>query len=144
MAPDTVRRTGPNGRTATMYRRPMISHVSVGVTDLQRALRFYDAALAPLGYRRVYTGPISAGWGTADGAESFAAKLQARPPAPGPGFHVAFVAPDREAVHAFHAAALASGGEDDGGPGPRPNYGETYYAAFVSDPDGTRLEAVHQ
>jgi catechol 2,3-dioxygenase-like lactoylglutathione lyase family enzyme len=122
----------------------MISHVSVGVTDLQRALRFYDAVLQALGYRRVYTGPISAGWGTPDGTEQFAVKLQGRAPAPGPGFHVAFAAPDRAAVHAFHAAALANGAEDDGPPGPRPHYGETYYAAFVADPDGTRLEAVHQ
>jgi catechol 2,3-dioxygenase-like lactoylglutathione lyase family enzyme len=122
----------------------MISHVSVGVTDLQRALVFYDAALSALGYRRLYTGPISAGWGTPDGLEPFAVKLQGRPPAPGPGFHVAFAAPDRESVHAFHAAALANGAEDDGAPGPRPQYGETYYAAFVSDPDGNRLEAVHQ
>jgi catechol 2,3-dioxygenase-like lactoylglutathione lyase family enzyme len=144
VALDTDRRPDRDGGAATMYRRPMLSHVSVGVTDLQRALRFYDAVLAPLGYRRVYTGPISAGWGTADSAESFAAKLQARPPAPGPGFHVAFVAPDRQAVHTFHAVALANGGDDEGPPGPRLHYGETYYAAFVCDPDGTRLEAVHQ
>jgi catechol 2,3-dioxygenase-like lactoylglutathione lyase family enzyme len=127
-----------------MYRRPVIRHVSVGVTDLQRALAFYDAALVPLGYRRLSTGPISAGWGTPDGTVPFVVKLQARAPASGPGFHVAFAAPDRQAVHDFHAAAVAQGGYDDGAPGPRPRYGETYYAAFVCDPDGNRLEAVHR
>jgi catechol 2,3-dioxygenase-like lactoylglutathione lyase family enzyme len=64
--------------------------------------------------------------------------------APGPGFHLAFIAPSREAVDAFHAAALAAGAEDCGAPGPRPHYGETYYAAFVIDLDGYKLEAVHQ
>lgn len=66
----------------------------------------------------------------------------ARPP--GPGFHLAFDAPDRAAVHAFHAAAISHGGEDRGVPGLRPDYGPAYYAAFVTDPDGHRLEAVHQ
>jgi catechol 2,3-dioxygenase-like lactoylglutathione lyase family enzyme len=122
----------------------MISHVSVGVTDLSRAVAFYDAVLYALGYVRVFTGPISAGWGTPDGPEPFAVKLQARPPAAGPGSHLAFTAPGREAVDAFHAAALAHGAVDDGEPGLRPHFGATYYAAFVFDPDGNRLEAVHQ
>ena len=65
-------------------------------------------------------------------------------PAPGPGFHLAFDAADPAAVDRFHAAALEHGGSDDGPPGPRPQYGPTYYAAFVFDPDGNKLEAVHQ
>jgi catechol 2,3-dioxygenase-like lactoylglutathione lyase family enzyme len=64
--------------------------------------------------------------------------------APGPGFHLAFDAASRASVDRFHAAALAAGGTDEGGPGPRPHYGATYYAAFVRDPDGHKLEAVHQ
>jgi catechol 2,3-dioxygenase-like lactoylglutathione lyase family enzyme len=122
----------------------MLSHVSVGVTDLGRAIAFYDAALGALGYVRVFTGPISAGWGTPDGTEPFAVKLQARPPTAGPGAHLAFVAPDADAVDRFHAAALRLGAVDDGAPGARPQFGATYYAAFVFDPDGNRLEAVHQ
>jgi catechol 2,3-dioxygenase-like lactoylglutathione lyase family enzyme len=64
------------------------------------------------------------------------------PAHPGPGFHIAFAAPDRAAVDAFHQAALAAGGIDNGGPGLRLHYGPTYYAAFVIDPDGHRIEAV--
>lgn len=67
---------------------------------------------------------------------------EARPP--GPGFHLAFDAPDHAAVDAFHAAGLAAGGRDNGQPGLRPHYGATYYAAFLIDPDGHHLEAVHQ
>lgn len=64
--------------------------------------------------------------------------------APGPGFHLAFVAPSREAVDAFHAAAMSAGGKDSGAPWLRPQYGPTYYAAFVIDPDGYKLEALHR
>jgi catechol 2,3-dioxygenase-like lactoylglutathione lyase family enzyme len=122
----------------------MLSHVSVGVTDLGRAIEFYDAVLEALGFQRVFTGAISAGWGTPDGTEPFAVKLQARAPTPGPGAHLAFAAPSPEAVDRFHAAALEHGAVDDGAPGPRPEFGATYYAAFLFDPDGNRLEAVHQ
>jgi catechol 2,3-dioxygenase-like lactoylglutathione lyase family enzyme len=122
----------------------MLSHVSVGVTDLDRTVAFYDAALGALGYVRVFTGPRSAGWGTRDGSEPFAVKLQARPPTAGPGAHLAFAAPSPEAVDRFHAEALRQGAVDDGLPGLRPDFGATYYAAFLFDPDGNRLEAVHQ
>jgi catechol 2,3-dioxygenase-like lactoylglutathione lyase family enzyme len=134
-------RGGPPPR----YRRGgMLSHVSVGVTELDRAVAFYDAVLGALGYARVFTGPLSAGWGTPDGTEPFAVKLQARQPAAGPGAHLAFAAPSPEAVDRFHTAALAHGAVDDGPAGPRPEFGATYYAAFVFDPDGNRIEAVHQ
>ncbi len=74
-----------------------------------------------------------------------ALKLQSHPVVPpGPGFHLAFVAESPTAVDCFHAAALASGGTDEGAPGPRPHYGPSYYAAFVRDPDGHKLEAVFQ
>jgi catechol 2,3-dioxygenase-like lactoylglutathione lyase family enzyme len=122
----------------------MLSHVSVGVTDLDRAVAFYDAALGALGYGRVFKGPISAGWGPPGGTEPFAVRLQARPPTAGPGAHLAFAAPSPEAVDRFHAEALRHGAVDDGAPGPRPDFGATYYAAFLFDPDGNRLEAVHQ
>lgn len=127
----------------------MLHHLSLGVFDLERAATFYDAALAPLGFVRVWSDirpgePDQAvGYGPPDGGDKLALKQQggaAR--APGPGFHIAFAAPSRTAIEAFHAAALAAGGTDNGPPGLRPHYGPTYYAAFVIDPDGHRIEAV--
>jgi catechol 2,3-dioxygenase-like lactoylglutathione lyase family enzyme len=125
--------------------RAMIGHLSFGVADLSRSTAFYDAVLAPLGAVRVWTAQDGAGYGPLGGADVLALKLQAgRASPPGPGFHLAFDAPSREAVEAFHTAALAQGGRDAGGPGLRPHYGEAYYAAFVIDPDGHKLEAVSQ
>ena len=123
----------------------MISHLSLGVADLARAATFYDAVMAALGYARVYTGPVSVGYGPPGGEDKLALKLQAAPIAPlGPGYHLAFTATSREAVDRFHATALRLGGTDDGAPGLRPHYGPSYYAAFVLDPDGHKLEAVCQ
>lgn len=124
----------------------MLSHLSLGVSDLERAATFYDAVLAPLGSVRVWSYPTAAGFGAAGGPDKLAlfAKPDATVPlAAGPGFHLCFTAPSQQAVDAFHAAALASGGEDGGAPGLRPHYGATYYAAFVLDPDGHKLEAKH-
>jgi catechol 2,3-dioxygenase-like lactoylglutathione lyase family enzyme len=123
----------------------MLAHISLGVSDLVRSVAFYDAALGALGYARVHTDAHAAGYGRAAGVSDQLLLIQ-QPHAvvpPGPGFHLAFAAPTREAVAAFHAAALAAGGRDDGLPGPRPHYGESYYAAFVRDPDGYKLEAKH-
>jgi catechol 2,3-dioxygenase-like lactoylglutathione lyase family enzyme len=122
----------------------VLGHVSLGVLDLARAGAFYDAVLAPIGWTRLWDGPRSLGYGPPGGGEklNLFGRADARPP--GPGFHLAFNAPDRAAVDAFHAAGLTSGGRDDGPPGPRLNYGPTYYAAFLIDPDGHRLEAVRQ
>ncbi len=123
----------------------MLSHLSFGVNDLEKAAAFYDAVLAPLGFVRVWSSDRAAGYGRPGGQDKLA--LFARPgkaTAPGEGFHVAFDAPDRDAVDRFHAAALAFGGKDLGAPGPRPHYGPDYYAAFIADLDGYKLEAVHQ
>ncbi|HKN00424.1 MAG TPA: VOC family protein [Candidatus Binataceae bacterium] len=124
----------------------MLGHLSLGVNDLSKSAAFYDAILAPLGYVRVWsTGSVAIGYGEAGKGDKLA--LFARPNqaiAPGPGFHLAFNAPNRSAVDAFHAAAIANGGTDNGAPGLRPHYGPNYYAAFVIDPDGYKLEAVHQ
>lgn len=121
----------------------MLHHVSLGVADLRRASAFYDAVLAPLGYVRVWTDAAAVGYGEPGGGDQLAIK-QRGPGAvpPGPGFHLAFGAPDRAAVARFHEAALRHGGTDNGAPGLRPHYGPHYYAAFVSDPDGHALEAV--
>lgn len=123
----------------------MIGHLSLGVADLSRSTAFYDAALAPLGAVRVWSADDGAGYGFAGRPDVLALKLQTgRVSPPGPGFHLAFAAPSREAVAAFHAAALAQGGDNAGAPGLRPHYGDGYYAAFVIDPDGHKLEAVNQ
>jgi catechol 2,3-dioxygenase-like lactoylglutathione lyase family enzyme len=122
----------------------VLGHISIGVRDLERASRFYDAVLSPLGWRRVWTEPDGLGYGPDGVHDKLAVFLRKDAFAPGPGFHLAFDAPDHAAVGAFHAAALANGGTDEGGPALRPDYGQSYYAAFVRDPEGWKLEAVHQ
>jgi catechol 2,3-dioxygenase-like lactoylglutathione lyase family enzyme len=129
----------------TRGRLVVLGHLSFGVRDLERAARFYDAVLAPLGYGRVWSNARAIGFGPPGGGDRLA--LFSRPDdasPPGPGFHLAFDAPNPDAVDAFHDAALKAGGEDAGGPGLRPHYGSSYYAAFVIDLDGYKLEAVHQ
>jgi catechol 2,3-dioxygenase-like lactoylglutathione lyase family enzyme len=121
----------------------VLDHLSLGVTDLQRAIRFYDAALGALGYVRVWTKDDAAGYGENGGEDRLALASRPEAASAGPGTHLAFTAPSPGAVDAFHAAALAHGGNDEGAPGPRPRYGAGYYAAFVRDPDGHKLEAVH-
>jgi catechol 2,3-dioxygenase-like lactoylglutathione lyase family enzyme len=123
----------------------MLGHLSFGVDDLARSADFYDKILAPLGYVRVWANERGAGFGEKGGNDRFA--LFSRPGQvipPGPGFHLSFVAPSRDAVDAFHAAAILAGGKDAGAPGLRPRYGPDYYAAFVIDLDGYKLEAKHQ
>lgn len=127
----------------------MLHHISLGVADIERAASFYDAALAPLGYVRVWEdlrpgeADQAVGYGAPGGGDKLAIKHQPEGRhVPGPGFHLAFAAPDRQAVDRFHAAALSHGGSDNGKPGLRPHYGAHYYAAFAVDPDGHHVEAV--
>jgi catechol 2,3-dioxygenase-like lactoylglutathione lyase family enzyme len=121
----------------------MLDHLSIGVSDLARAASFYDAALAPMGYVRLFSNRAIGYGKPGDKDEQFAILAPgAEARAPGVGCHIAFTAPNREAVDAFHAAALRAGGVDEGAPGPRPLYGAGYYAAFVRDLDGYRIEAV--
>jgi len=129
--------------------RPGLHHLSLGVTDIERSARFYDAALAPLGLVRAWSDlrPGEPGQGVGYGlpgtGDVFALKHRpGQQPSTVAGFHLAFAAPSREAVQRFYASACEMGGRSDGAPGPRPAYGEHYYAAFVLDPDGHRLEAV--
>ena len=119
----------------------MIDHVSIGVRDIAAAQRFYDAVMMPLGYKRLSTGADSLGYGR-DGAKFWLGRTDRPVPADDQsGLHICFVADDRRGVDAFHAAALKSGGRDNGKPGLRKDYGAHYYAAFVVDPDGYRIEA---
>jgi catechol 2,3-dioxygenase-like lactoylglutathione lyase family enzyme len=121
----------------------MLHHISLGVADLQRSATFYDAALGALGYVRVWTDESAVGYGLPGGGDKFAIKQRGSATVPpGPGFHVAFAAPDQRSVARFHEAALQHGGRDNGAPGLRPHYGPAYYAAFVIDPDGHPIEAV--
>jgi catechol 2,3-dioxygenase-like lactoylglutathione lyase family enzyme len=121
----------------------MLHHLSFAVTDLQRSAAFYDAALAALGYVRVWEDDEAVGYGYPGGGDKLAIKLRPEHAGvPGEGFHVAFSAPSREAADNFHQAAMAHGGTDNGGSGIHDEYGDDYYAAFVIDPDGYRVEAV--
>ncbi len=119
----------------------MIDHVSIGVADTARAKRFYDAALKPLGYKCLSEGPGSLGYGR-DSVEFWISET-AHPVVPHAksGRHFCFAAPTPTSVDAFHAAAIKNQGRDNGTPGLRPDYGPGYYAAFVVDPDGYRIEA---
>lgn len=119
----------------------MLHHISIGVRDLALAGQFYDAALGALGYRRVFEDDTAIGYGLVDDEDLLCLKLRPDATPPGAGFHLAFAAPSRAAVHDFHRAALRVGGQDNGAPGPRPDYGPDYYAAFLIDPDGHRIEA---
>ena len=116
----------------------MIDHVAFYVSDLEASRRFYEQALAPLGYGLAFEieGMIAFG---PKGRPRFAVRVGKDPSTTG---HVAFTADDRVTVDTFFAAAMAAGGTDNGAPGLREHYHPTYYAAFVGDPDGNNIEAV--
>jgi catechol 2,3-dioxygenase-like lactoylglutathione lyase family enzyme len=116
----------------------VIDHLTLTVRDLARSRAFYEKALAPLGYLVRMDAPWGCGFG--DAHKPYFWLRQGDPPSR--PMHIAFAAPDRAAVDAFHAAALAAGAADDGAPGLRPHYHEHYYGAFVRDPDGHPIEAV--
>ena len=119
----------------------MLDHISIGVRDIKRTRRFYDAALKPLGYTCLSEGDTSLGYGRDAVALWISVAPRPVPADEGSGLHICFAAPTRQSVDAFHAAALASGGRDNGKAGLREDYGPNYYAAFALDPDGYRLEA---
>ena len=119
----------------------MFDHVSIGVADIARSKKFYDAVLKPLGYSRLSDGETSLGYGDKAVALWLGATQKPVKADSDSGLHFCFVAPNRAAVDAFHANALKAGGKDNGKPGVRTDYGPKYYAAFAVDPDGYRLEA---
>jgi len=120
----------------------MIDHISISVRDLDAAARFYEAVLGAIGYTRLRNRPATVGFGKRY-PEFW---LNHRPSMPrvaaDTGTHICVRAPDADTVRKFYEAALAAGGTSDGEPGPRPQYSGNYYAAFIRDPEGNRLEAV--
>jgi catechol 2,3-dioxygenase-like lactoylglutathione lyase family enzyme len=120
----------------------MIDHLGVPVSDYARSRAFYAEALRPLGYEQLMEfdtpdrGTVT-GFGAKGKPDFWLSEGE-----PAAQLHIAFASPDRATVDAFHAAALAAGGEDNGAPGPRPIYHENYYGAYVLDPDGHNVEAV--
>jgi catechol 2,3-dioxygenase-like lactoylglutathione lyase family enzyme len=120
----------------------MIDHVSVAVRDLEQAARFYDAVLGAIGYERLEVRPHTVGFGKKYPEFWINLRAAMTPVAPESGAHVGLRVRSTELVDAFHAAAVAAGGTSDGAPGLRPQHGEGYYAAFIRDPDGNRIEAV--
>src|ERR1700732_1642559 len=120
----------------------MIDHVSVAVSDLERAARFYELTLAPLGLSRLVTRPATIGFGKSHPEFWINLRAGMAPVAHGGGVHVCLRAKSTEDVDAFHDAAVHAGGRSDGAPGLRPHDRVRYYAAFVTDPDGNRIEAV--
>ena len=119
----------------------MLNHISIGTASLSRAKAFYDHTLTALGYRCLSDDAGSLGYG--DQSVEFWVLKTDHPVADdaASGLHICFAAPSRQCVDRFHAAGLRHGGRDHGKPGLRPDYGANYYAAFLKDPDGYRIEA---
>jgi catechol 2,3-dioxygenase-like lactoylglutathione lyase family enzyme len=120
----------------------MIDHISVSVSDLDRAARFYEAALAALGVARLVSRPATVGFGKTYPEFWINLRRGMANVAPESGVHICLRAKSIEEVDGFHAAALNAGGISDGAPGLRPHDRVSYYAAFILDPDGNRIEAV--
>ena len=123
----------------------VISHITLGTNDVVRAAAFYDPVLGALGFERQErpaSKPPAYEKNSGMPTIYLYPPFDGRPATAGNGTHVAFVAETRAAVHAFHDLALAHGGVSEGAPGPRPHYGDDYYAAYVRDPDGNKLQAV--
>lgn len=119
----------------------LISHLSIGTNDFARAAAFYDAVMPTLGARRIEEFPGAVAYGKQYPEFWVQTPHDGAPAGTGNGTHFAFVADSPQAVDAFHAAALAAGGIDEGAPGPRPDYGPAYYGAYMRDPDGHKIEA---
>jgi catechol 2,3-dioxygenase-like lactoylglutathione lyase family enzyme len=120
----------------------MIDHISIGVRDISKAKQFYDATLNALGYTCLSEAEDSLGYGRDTVVLWVSAVDSPVPPDAGSGLHFCFAAPSRKDVDAFHVAALGAGGFDNGKPGLRTSYGANYYAAYIVDPDGYRIEAL--
>ena len=121
----------------------IISHISIGTNHFERAVAFYDSVLATLDCKQLMNYPGAVAYGREFPEFWVQTPIDGRPANVGNGTHFGFVANSKEAVHAFHAAALAAGGIDDGAPGPRPDYTDAYYGCFIRDMDGHKIEATY-
>ena len=121
----------------------IISHISIGTNDFDRATAFYDAVLKVLGCKRIMAHPNSVAYGKAFPEFWVHTPIDGGTASVGNGTHFGFVAASKADVDAFHVAALKAGASDDGAPGPRPDYGAPYYGCFVRDLDGHKIEAVY-
>ena len=122
---------------------PCLGHVSLGTNQMEKAAAFYDAVMHALGCKRVIDFfPNAIAYGRENPEFWITAPLDGKPATVGNGTHIAFLAASHQQVRDFHHAALQAGGQDDGEPGPRPDYGPQYYGAFVRDLEGHKLEAV--
>jgi len=121
----------------------IISHLSIGTNNFERAIDFYDKVLPTLGCKQIMKYPGAVAYGRELPEFWVQTPIDGKPATVGNGFHVGFTAISQEQVHAFHEAALAAGGIDDGAPGPRPDYGESYYGCFIRDLDGNKIEATY-
>jgi catechol 2,3-dioxygenase-like lactoylglutathione lyase family enzyme len=119
----------------------ILSHISIGTNDFDRAVAFYDKVLPTLGCNQIMNHPGAMAYGRDYPEFWVQTPIDGNPATIGNGSHIGFVAHSKEAVHAFHEAALEAGGADDGAPGPRPEYGEPYYGCFIRDLDGNMIEA---
>jgi catechol 2,3-dioxygenase-like lactoylglutathione lyase family enzyme len=120
----------------------MISHVSIGVSDVQKAGDFYDKILAPLGTQRIMVFDEAIAYGAEFPEFWIQAPINEQPASAGNGVHICLDAPSQAAVDQFHALGVDAGAIDDGKPGLRPEYMAEYYAAFLKDPDGNKIEAL--
>lgn len=121
----------------------VLSHVSLGTNDFDRAIAFYDAVLPTLGIKQVMSFPGAVAYGKQFPEFWIQTPIDGQPATCGNGTHVSFIAAAPQQVHDFWQAAVAAGAAPDGEPGPRPHYGDAYYGCFFRDPDGHKIEATY-
>lgn len=121
----------------------IISHISIGTNNFERAIAFYDKVLSTLGCKQIMNYPGAVCYGKKFPEFWVQVPVNDEPASVGNGSHIGFIADTKEQVRAFHEAALSEGGVDDGAPGPRPHYGDAYYGCFIRDLDGNKIEATY-
>ncbi len=121
----------------------VVSHISIGTNDFDRAVAFYDKVLAVLGCKRMMEHPGAVAYGKQFPEFWVQTPIDGKKAAPGNGSHIGFIAPTKDAVHAFYQVAMKAGATGEGAPGPRPEYGEPYHGCFVRDLDGHKIEAAY-